>query len=172
VKPANELKNRRDLRLLRNQTGKRECVIIMRERKGKSLPFVVKSEAASVPLIEKRVETGTTVYADDNSAWDVLNAYYPTKRINHSERYAEGETSTNQAESFFSRLRRAEIGTHHRIAGPNLDAYAGEMGWRENHRRESNGAQYLRVVSGSLAHPVSRKWKGYWQRGALKDAAE
>jgi ISXO2-like transposase domain len=26
-----------------------------------------------------------------------------------------GDACTNQAESFFSRLRRAEIGTHHRI---------------------------------------------------------
>ena len=39
------------------------------------------------------------------------------------------------AESFFSRLRRAEIGIHHHIAGPYLAAYAAEMGWREDRRR-------------------------------------
>lgn len=33
---------------------------------------------------------------------------------------------TNQAESYFSRLRRMEVGTHHHIAGPYLYAYAGE----------------------------------------------
>ena len=48
---------------------------------------------------------------------------------------------TNQAESYFSRLRRAEIGTHHHIAGPYLHAYAGEMSWREDNRRVSNGGQ-------------------------------
>jgi hypothetical protein len=32
----------------------------------------------------------------------------------------------NQAKSFFSRLRRAEIGQHHRI-GVHLHQYAGEM---------------------------------------------
>jgi ISXO2-like transposase domain len=31
----------------------------------------------------------------------------------------------------FSRLRRAEIGTHHHIAGPYLAAYADEMAWRK-----------------------------------------
>lgn len=45
-----------------------------------------------------------------------------------------GEPSTNMAESFFSRLRRAD------------------------------GEQYLMTASAALAHPVSRQWKGYWQR--------
>ena len=54
-----------------------------------------------------------------------------------------GEACTNNAESFFSRMRRAEIGTHHSIAGPYLSAYASEMAWREDHRRKSNGAQYV-----------------------------
>ena len=70
----------------------------------------------------------------------------------------------NFAESFFSRLRRAEIGTHHKIAGPYLHQYANEMAWREDHRRVSNGEQYLRVVALGLGQPVSRQWKGYWQR--------
>jgi hypothetical protein len=68
------------------------------------------------------------------------------------------------AESFFSRLRRAEIGTHHHIAGPYLNAYADEMAWREDKRRVSNGEQYLIVANAALAHPVSKTWAGYWQR--------
>jgi hypothetical protein len=69
-----------------------------------------------------------------------------------------------QAESFFSRLRRAEIGIHHHVAGPYLAAYASEMAWRENNRRVSNGEQYLMTTNAALTHPVSRQWKGYWQR--------
>jgi hypothetical protein len=38
------------------------------------------------------------------------------------------------------------------------------MAWREDHRRESNGALYQAVIAGAMAHPVSRQWKGYWQR--------
>jgi hypothetical protein len=94
----------------------------------------------------------------------VLTAHFATKRINHSECYSDGEACTNQAESFFSRLRRAEIGTHHHIAGPYLNSYADEMAWREDNRRISNGAQYLKVVGAALGHPVPRVWKGYWQR--------
>lgn len=68
------------------------------------------------------------------------------------------------AESFFSRLRRAEIGTHHHIAGPYLNAYANEMAWREDNRREANGTQFNLMVAATMTHPVSRQWKGYWQR--------
>jgi len=41
-----------------------------------------------------------------------------------------------------------------------------EMAWRENNRRVSNGEQYLMTTSAALTHPVSRQWKGYWQRVA------
>jgi hypothetical protein len=57
--------------------------------------------------------------------------------------YSDGETCTNAAESFFSRIRRAEIGVHHKLAGNYLGAYAAEMAWREDNRRRSNGAQFL-----------------------------
>ncbi len=45
VRPANFKENRVDRRLARNQTGKRRVVVVMRERGGRSLPFVFKSEA-------------------------------------------------------------------------------------------------------------------------------
>ena len=103
----------------------------------------------------------------DRPHWDALHARFLTKRINHSESYSDGEACTNQAESFFSRLRRAEIGIHHHVAGPYLSAYASEMAWRENNRRVSNGEQYLMTTSAALTHPVSRQWKGYWQRRVI-----
>ncbi len=141
VKPANHKENRRDLRLRRNQTGKRRVVVVMRERNGDTLPYVFRAEDESVSAIARHIAAGATVYADDASSWDALHARYLTKRINHSLMYADGDVSTNQAESFFSRMRRAEIGMHHHIAGPYLHAYAAEMAWREDRRRISNGEQ-------------------------------
>jgi transposase-like protein len=166
VKPANYKENRRDRRLVKNQNGKRRVVIVMRERKGKTLTFVSKSEDASVPTLRDRIEPGSTVYADEASHWDQLHARYLTKRINHSQAYSDGEGCTNQAESFFSRLRRAEIGTHHHISGPYLASYAAEMDWREDNRRISNGEQYLIAVNATAKHPISAQWKGYWHRNA------
>lgn len=89
-----------------------------------------------------------------------------TKRINHSEAYSDSEDLHQPSGVFFSRLRRAEIGIHHHVAGPYLAAYASEMAWRENNRRISNGEQYLMTCDAALQHPVSREWKGYRQRSA------
>ena len=166
VKPENHKDDRKDLRLKRNQTGKRKVVVIMRERQGRTLPFVFDHEADSLPTIEARVQTGSTVCADEASSWDGLQARYAMHRVNHSVQFKDNEACTNQAESFFSRLRRAEVGTHHHISGKYLRHYANEMAWREDHRRVSNGEQYGLVIAAALAHPVSREWKGYWQRAA------
>jgi transposase-like protein len=163
VKPENRKADRKDLRLKANRTGKRRVVVVMRERGGKALPFVFKAEDEAIPTIRQRVESGSTVYADEASCWDALHARYATRRINHSVAFLDDGACTNQAESFFSRLRRAEIGTHHKIAGPYLAAYSNEMAWREDNRRQSNGEHYLIVANAVLAHAVSRQWAGYWQ---------
>jgi hypothetical protein len=69
-----------------------------------------------VPVIRRRVLGGSTVYADEAPHWDALHADYAAKRINHTLAFSDDGACTNQAESFFSRLRRAEIGQHHHIA--------------------------------------------------------
>jgi transposase-like protein len=164
IKPRNYKTNRRDRRLKENQTGKRKVVVVMRQRDGDAVTRVFQSEDQAVPSITKIVEPGSTIYADEAASWDALHASYDAKRINHSEAYSHDEANTNMAESFFSRLRRAEVGIHHHIRQRYLHAYASEMAWRENHRRTSNGAQYLLAVHAASHHPVSREWKGYFQR--------
>ena len=164
VRPKNMKADRRDRRLAENQTGKRRVVVVIRERKGKTLTFAFRSEAESVPTIEARVEAGSVVHADEAKGWDRLHKSFKTHRVNHQEGYSFDEACTNQAESFFSRLRRAEMGVHHHVAGPYLAAYAGEMAWRENYRRVSNGEQYTLITGAALNHAPSKAWKGYWQR--------
>ncbi len=166
IKPANYKEHRVDRRTSLARNGKRQVVVVMRERDGKTLPFVAKSENAGVPMIAANAAEGCTIYADEASSWDDLDARFLTKRINHSVCYSDGNACTNMAESFFSRIRRAEMGIHHHIAGPYLHAYADEMAWREDNRRVSNGEQYLLATGAALTHPVSRQWKGYWQRAA------
>jgi len=51
------------------------------------------------------------------------------------------------AVEYFSRLRRAEIGIHHHIAGAYLLRYAQESSWREDDRRVSNGDQVNRIAA-------------------------
>ena len=71
---------------------------------------------------------------------------------------------TNQAEEYFSRLRRAEIGIHHHIAGAYLLRYAQESSWREDNRRVSNGDQVSQLAKLALKRGKSVDFTGYWQR--------
>jgi len=167
VKPANFRENRRDRRRTENQSGKRQCVVVVRQRDGLTLPGAFPSEAAALSFIRARVAAETEVHADEASGWDALHAHYAVKRINHQVAYSLDGANTNGAESFFSRMRRAEIGHHHHIAGTYLARYAQEAGWREDHRRDSNGTQARQVVGLALRAPPSVDFCGYWQRALV-----
>ena len=95
---------------------------------------------ARLAWIESRLnKESTLVNADEASGWNALETKYERcRRINHQEAYSTGEACTNQAESYFSRLRRAEMGHHHHVSGPYLLRYAQEMAWREDARRQDN----------------------------------
>jgi ribosomal protein L37AE/L43A len=167
IKPANQKAERIDRRTAEAQTGKRQVVVVAREILGRTLPFIVSRESAAVPLIRQHLASGTIVHADEGAGWDVLHASYDMRRVNHSAEYVGDDgASVNQAESFFSRLRRAEYGVHHRISGQYLYQYANEMAGREDHRRAPNGLHFRRVTSAALRHPKSEAWRGYWQRNA------
>ena len=102
------------------------------------------------------------VHMDEAPGWNPLHARFEMKRINHQEVYSLDGASTNWAEEYFSRLRRAEIG-HHHIAG----AYC--FG---THRRPLGGkiiarfqtvTRQTRVVMLALSRKASPDFTGYWQ---------
>lgn len=165
IRPANKVEDRIDRRLAKHQTGKRRVVIALRQRKGRTLTFVVRNEADGVFYANQYADMASRIHADEASHWDVLHERFVTLRINHSEAYSDGETCTNQAESFFSRLRRMVEGQHHHVSPQYLHQYATEAAWKEDHRRLDNGALTRRAVRLGLAHPKSKNWCGYWQRG-------
>ncbi|HEY0833643.1 MAG TPA: IS1595 family transposase [Azospirillum sp.] len=167
IRPENRKEDRKDRRLAENQTGKRQVVVVARERDGRTVTGVFPSEDAATSFIKARVDRNSTVHADEAAAWNSLHARFNMKRINHQESYSLDGACTNQAESFFSRLRRAQWGQHHRISGKYLGRYAAEMAWREDRRRESNGEQFRTVGFRAAALPPSVDWSGYWQRGRV-----
>ena len=167
IKPANHVENRRDRRLAINQNGKRRVVVAIRERDGRTVTQVFKTEAASVSFIKSRVAKGTELMTDEASSWNDLDGAYTVKRINHQEAYSEDGACSNGAENLFSRLRRAEIGHHHHISGVYLARYASESAWRDDHRLMSNGEQFRSIVGLVVGHKPSVDFCGYWQRAKV-----
>jgi transposase-like protein len=164
VKPANLKNHRVDRRFYEHQSGKRKAVVVIRERNGNTLPAVFKSEKRALDFIRRRIAPGTIVNADESANWNELHSRFEMKRINHEEAYSLDGACTNWAEEFFSRMRRAEIGHHHHLAGAYLLRYAQEASWREDNRRSSNGEQVNRVAGLALASKPSVDFGGYWQR--------
>ena len=58
VKPDNRKADRKDRRLAEEQTGKRQVVVVAREVRGRTRPFVVSRESEAVPLIRQHVASG------------------------------------------------------------------------------------------------------------------
>jgi ISXO2-like transposase domain len=169
VKPANLKPHRLDRRYAMNQSGKRKAVVIIRERNGNSLPAVFRTEGQALKFIKSRIAKGTVVNADESPNWNELHARFEVKRINHEEAYSLDGACTNWAEEFFSRMRSAEIGHHHHIAGDYLLRYAQEASWREDNRRCSNGEQVSRVAGLALKNRPSVDFSGYWQRHVVRE---
>ena len=162
IRQENVKADRKDRRLAAN--AKRRSVVVARQRDRGTRTFEVAKESDAVDLIRAVVAPGSVIHADEAGGWDRLHAFYEMHRINHSVAFSKDGTCTNQAESFFSRLRRAELDQHHHISGKYLGFYAAEMAWREDRRQVSNGAQHRAATGAALCHPVSRVWAGYWQR--------
>lgn len=145
-------------------------MVVVREREGRTLPAVFRSEASALSWIIGRVAKDTHIMADEAPSWNDLHSRYEVSRIDHGKAYSSGTgIYTNGAEEFFSRMRRAEIGHHHHVAGPYLVRYAQEGAWREDHRRMDNGGQVMAVSGLAMACPPSVDWCGYWQRSKAKE---
>ena len=167
VRPENRKEDRKDRRLKVNRSDRRRVVIALRERAGRTLTFVGKEEAEGVKHALRIVDRAAVMHADEGSHWDQLDAAFASARINHSEEYSRGHGKhTNWVESYFSRLRRMIGGQHHFVSAGYLDQYAAHAAWIEDHRAEGSKALVQRVVANAMAAPVSRNWKGYWQRAA------
>jgi len=167
IRPANEKQNRIDRRLKKHQTGERRVVIALRERLGRTIPFVGKLESEGVDLARGIVDQNATIYADEGSHWDALEWEYKSERVNHSTEYSLGHGKhTNWVESYFARLRKMVSGQHHWVSPKYLYQYAEHAAWLEDHRETDIAGLAKKLVGAAMLAGKSNKFKGYWQRAA------
>jgi len=87
VRPENRKEDRKDRRLAENKSDKRRVVVVARERQGRTITTVTKTEADGLAFVESVVSPTAIVHADEAAHWDVLHAKYASKRINHQQAY-------------------------------------------------------------------------------------
>ncbi|PZU14401.1 MAG: IS1595 family transposase [Citromicrobium sp.] len=166
LKPANKKEERLDRRRIPVNGRKRQCVVILRERGtgGRIVARTFKSERQAVSWITESVSRSASIFTDEGSGWEPLYASHNVQQVNHSKEFCTDEgCHTNGAESAFSRMRRAEIGIHHHIAGDYLDFYAADNAWREENRRLDDRAKVLKLIRAAMNTAPSRTFAGYWQ---------
>ncbi len=184
VRPQNKKEDRVDRRLAEHQSPDRRCILVMRENPPdktgasgangasesggarRTLSFVIRREnqADVGALAEQFIAPGTRISTDESDAYDLLPAHYPMRRVNHQCEYrADDGTTNNQAESYFSRFRRMEIGQTHKFGTRYLANYANEAAYREDTRRQSNGEIFRDILTKCARTPTHRDWCGYWQ---------
>ena len=148
------------------------CILVARKVSGERGKGGVKTVIGFAPcengvdvdaFVAKHVTPGAVVTSDEHKAYAMLITHYDLKRVNHSERYSgQNGENINQAESYFSRFRRMQIGQNH-FFGKHLLAYAAESAWRDDNRRNSNSVN-ARALLGLLLKPNSDGlWRGFWK---------
>ena len=178
VRPQNKKEDRVDRRRAENQSPDKRCVLVMRENHPeqdgaptpsgahRTLSFVIgrENQADVGTLAQRFIAPGTLISADESDAYDLLHAHFPMRRVNHQVEYrADDGTTSNQAESYFSRFRRMEIGQTHKFGLRYLANDANEAAYREDSRRQSNGEIFRDILTKCTRTSTHRDWCGYWQ---------
>jgi transposase-like protein len=150
----------------------RRIVIVLREMFGevgkgasRTVVAVCRSEntADIQALVQQWVSSNSTIHSDELPAYGNLKLMgYVHEAVNHSEEFStDSGINQNQAESFFSRMRRACFGIYHRITPKYMLDYACEMAWREDVRRKNTKHQFASLFKRICSAGVSSDWVNY-----------
>ena len=117
-------------------TAGKQAVLGMRERGGptRATPVDRTDRETLVPMIQRAVEPGSTLYTDDHGAYrHVGDAGYDHHAVNHSaKQYVDGMAHTNGMESVWAVLKRGYYGTYHNWSMKHTRRYVNEFTFRLN----------------------------------------
>jgi hypothetical protein len=150
----------------------RRVVVAMREREGRTLPFIAMGEGEGVKLAIENVSRNATMSADEASHRDTLHDGWMVDRVNHSEIYSDHGKHTNMVESFFSRLRNMIQGQHHGVSPKYLHQYANHSAWLEDKHPQHHSCpakrQLVNLAANGGSEPNFTGLLDYWITGLLQ----
>lgn len=171
--PNKKPRNKNDARNFAKRMKLRRVVMVLREvhpEKGrgavKTRVAIAYSENASVAtkLAKTLVQEKATIWTDENVAYNVLSTWYDHEAVEHAQEFVRWDgVNENQAESFFTRMRRAEYGTFHGYRPKYLMDYAQEFAWREDKRQDTEHEKLKDLMGRIFNTGLSKWWRGYWQ---------
>lgn len=73
---------------------------------------------------------------DENKAYRTVRGMMAHSVINHRYEYVNGPVHTNTIEGFWSLLKRAWYGSHHKYTVERMPLFIAEAAWKYNHRHD------------------------------------
>ena len=70
--------------------------------------------------------------------------------VKHVAEYVRGMAHTNGMESFWSMLKRAHVGTYHKLSPKHLNRYVQEFAGKHNIRDSNTLAQMVMIAAGLI----------------------
>lgn len=128
-------------------------------------------DKSAAALAAKRIKQNSVVMTDELGAYADFKDLFIHKAVNHTFEFSTlSGVNTNQAESYFSRLRRFEFGQIHKLPPTYMLAYVNEIAWREDMRREK-ATNHLADVLGKALRSGFSSFAGYYQNYLWKRMA-
>ena len=132
----------------------------------RTIIFILEGEKAStiLPLIKQHVSKNAHIMTDSGSAFQPLYRELGISHsmVNHSIEYMKADgTNNNMAESFFSRMRRAEFGTYNGMRPQYFAFYAAEFAWRNDNRHLSLRQKLDDILKRIFSRETSKAFCNY-----------
>lgn len=152
---------------------KRRVVMVLRElypERGKGAKRTIvavcmsENETDAIQLAQSYIAPGSLVMTDENPAYNQLSCWHDHRTVQHAVEFSTVDgVNDNQAESYFSRLRRYVLGVSHRIEPKYMADIGVEMAWREDVRSNTEGEKLSLLLKAAFSRGKSKWWRGYWQ---------
>ncbi len=132
-------------------TAKTPVVTLINKETGQARSKVVANVDGKTlqKAIADHVNMGRSHLQTDEGKWygDIGRRFLTHRTVNHSEgQYVRKGASTNQAENYFSQLKRSLDGTHHHVSVEHLPRYLAEFDFRYSTRKISDTERMTRLM--------------------------
>jgi len=131
----------------------KKMVVALVERGGRARSFHVASIHANVlrAALYTNVDRASHLRTDGWPAYRLLGKEYAShKFVDHGKEYAQGDRHSNNAENFFSILKRGVIGTYHHWSQAHIHRYLAEFDFRYSTRDVSDRERADKALIGSF----------------------
>ncbi len=102
-------------------------------------------------VLNNRVSRKATLNTDTFPAYNPIGREFKKHNVvdHNSSEFVRGEAHTNNAEGYFSQLKRSLSGTFHHVSDKHLDRYLAEFDYRYNTRKDKDGNRMVEAIKKS-----------------------